>query len=259
MSTLQEHWLGVLRHLYTHAVHGAVIETSNYTAFNWQHGERGVSLVLPKPDGSIVACSRFLDAMPMPEKLIEMEMGRPADTLNQLLADGWTAGYALPVHRIPTCPLWREKLQPFASGFTLRLVATPEDAADFCFVQDQAYADLYGYPKGCASQFFTHPDALIGPDVVSAVMYDDASGLPVRCGSIIHTHAGWVSGVSGASCGTGRGAGGFRQLWAHLLHEARERYCAAFVHHETMPAAQHLVNKMQLETVTTFARWSRGA
>lgn len=257
MSTLQEHWLGVLRHLYTHAVHGAVIDTHSYTAFTWQHGERGVSLVLPKPDGSLADCDRFLTAMPMPEKLIELEMGGPVERLYRLLNLGWTAGYALPVHRIPTCPLWRERLLPFTPGFTLRVVETAEQAADFCFVQDQAHADIYGYPKGCASQFFTHPDALIGPNVVAVVLYDDATGLPVRCGSIIHTRAGWVSGVSGASCGTGRGAGCFRQMWSFLLGQARDRFCAGFVHHETMPAAQHLANKMQLETVTTFERWSR--
>jgi hypothetical protein len=257
MSTLQEHWLGVLRHLYTHAVHGAVIETHNFTAFNWQHGERGVCLLLPKPDGSLHACDQFLSAMPMPEKLIEMPGPVEGLRVKYVIEHDWVAGYALPVHRIPTCPIWREKLQPFASGFTLRQVETAEQAADFCFVQDQAYADLYSYPKGCASQFFTHPDALVGPNVVSAVIYDDASGLPVRCGSIIHTRAGWVSGVSGASCGTGRGAGCFRQLWSFLLEAARERFLAGHVLHETMPIAQHLAEKMELETVASFTRWSR--
>lgn len=258
-----DHWRAVLRHLYGHATHGSATSCLLFDAYVWRDGGKGATLLLPHAravsgavPGVVDQCEAFGAAMGT-ETLIETHGNQALE--DELLEREYRVAYDLPVHVIPTAHSWiHERLGTGSlSGMKLRWVDDERTVADFARLQDRAYAASYGFHVGCASGFYTHPTALIGPDTKAVILYDEA-GVSVRCGQVVRAGVGgFVSGISGAADPSVRGRHLGDAIWSALLRWSRYQWGAEIVLHETMPVARPIVERHGLRTLATWNRWTR--
>lgn len=160
--------------------------------------------------------------------------------------------HCLPVHEIPTATgaMALESLPP---GFTIERVETEEQVAEFSWVQDAAYREVYDLPRGCFGLFYSRPESIIGPDTIAALVYDPGHE-PVRAAYLIRSE-GLVSGVGGAVVPHWRGHHLGEPLMEYLRTAARVEFSADIVYHETMPIAMPIARRLGLKQVFSLWRW----
>jgi hypothetical protein len=256
-AILHRHWRGVLHHLYANAWHGTATTVVGWEVFAWRHWNRSTVMAVPRDHHTALP--------PLVNFLRESGLGRGAmvetfpDVHEALEAEleqaGWRVAYSVPGHFIPTGATDLPRCRPEAPpGHVVRQVRTMDQVADFAYVQDQAYREVYDFPRGCAGLFYSHPASLLGPDVIGAVLYDP-DGRPVRTAQIVRA-GGLVSGIAGAVVPSRRGEHLGECLVHTLRQAARREFGVDVVYHATMPVATPIAVRLGFEAVTTHHRWT---
>jgi len=259
---IRRHWLGVQRFTFGTGYHSTFTTLPGWQCARWADDASGTqSLTLtPVHDGAFASTvEKLVHAMQCGpgEVVCDLSMALDSEVAARMLKNGWRPmGRMFSAHLLPCGPANHLALKAQPDGVVIREVLDRKTMADFIAVQEVAYRESYGAPPGATSQFYTAPQSLIGPDVVSYVLYirtTEGTEIPARSACLIRAE-GLVSVANDAAIPEVRGHHLSECLLRALLLHAWLKFGVLECVYVTTPEARSIAARLGVPVVDRY-RW----